>query len=122
MNYTILTYSIYLPVTIMLTIWVAKTLFNNGRVLLLEIFHQDVTLADSVNKLLLVGFYLVNIGYAVYTLKIWHTIESSQEIIEILSVKVGWIILVLGAMHFFNLFVLFTLRKKAQLHQAKPQL
>ena len=122
MNYTILTYSIYLPVTIMLTIWVAKTLFNNGRVLLLEIFHQDVTLADSVNKQLLVGFYLVNICYAVYTLKIWHTIESSQEIIEILSVKVGWIILVLGAMHFFNLFVLFTLRKKAQLHQAKPQL
>ena len=121
MNYTILTYSMYLPVTIMLTIWVAKTLFNNGRVLLLEIFHQDVTLADSVNKLLLVGFYLVNIGYAVYTLKIWHTIESAQEIIEILSVKVGWIILVLGAMHFFNLFVLFTLRRKAQLHQAKPQ-
>lgn len=122
MNYTILTYIIYLPVTIALTIWVAKTLFNNGRVLLLEIFHQDVALADSVNKLLLVGFYLVNIGYAVYTLKVWHTIESSQEIIEILSVKVGWIILVLGAMHFFNLFVLFTLRRKAQLHQAKPQL
>ena len=122
MNYTILTYTIYLPVTIALTFWVAKTLFTNGRVLLLEIFHRDVTLSDSVNKLLLVGFYLVNIGYAVYTLKIWHTIESTQEIIEILSVKVGWIILVLGAMHFFNLFVLFTLRKKAQLHQAKPQL
>ena len=122
MNYTVLTYAIYLPITIALTIWVARTLFNNGRVLLLEIFHNDVTLADSVNKLLLVGFYLVNIGYAVYTLKIWHTIESSQEIIETLSMKIGWIILVLGGMHFFNLFVLFALRRKAQLHQAKPQL
>jgi p-aminobenzoyl-glutamate transporter AbgT len=122
MNYTVLTYCIYLPVSILLTVWVAKTLFNNGRILLLEIFHHDVPLADSVNKLLLVGFYLVNIGYAVYTLKIWDTIDTTQVIIETLSTKIGWIILVLGAMHFFNLFVLFTLRRKAQLHQAKPQL
>jgi hypothetical protein len=122
MNYNVLTYCIYLPVSVVLTIWVARTLFVNGRVLLLEIFHQDTTLADSVNKLLLVGFYLVNIGYAVYTLKIWHTVDSNQVIIETLSMKIGWIILVLGAMHFFNLFVLFALRRKAQLHQAKPQL
>lgn len=114
MNYTILTYSIYLPVSILLTIWVARTLFTNGRVFLIEIFHQDNVLADSVNKLLLVGFYLVNIGYAVYTLKIYESIESTQAIIETLSLKIGWIILVLGAMHFFNLFILFNLRRKAQ--------
>lgn len=114
MNYTILSYSIYLPVSIILTIWVARTLFVNGRVFLIEIFHQDLTLADSVNKLLLVGFYLVNIGYAVYTLKIWGTIEGVQEVIETLSEKIGWIILILGGMHFFNLFILFNLRKKAQ--------
>ena len=58
MNYTVLTYSIYLPATILLTIWVARTLFTNGRIFLFEIFHQDNILADSVNKLLLVGFYL----------------------------------------------------------------
>lgn len=114
MNYTIVTYGIYLPVTILLTIWVARTLFKNGRVFLYEIFHQDNVLADSVNKLLLIGFYLVNIGYAVYTLKIVHAIDNTQAVIEILSQKIGWIILVLGAMHFFNLFILFSLRKKAQ--------
>ncbi|HEY3402126.1 MAG TPA: hypothetical protein VGK59_02000 [Ohtaekwangia sp.] len=114
MNYTVLTYSIYLPVTILLTIWVARTLFTNGRIFLFEIFHQDNILADSVNKLLLVGFYLINIGYAVYTLKIISAIDSTQAVIEILSQKVGWIILVLGAMHFFNLFILFSLRRKAQ--------
>lgn len=113
MNYTVLTYSIYLPVSIILTIWVARTLFTNGRIFLIEIFHQDNVLADSVNKLLLVGFYLVNIGYAVYTLKIYESIESTQAIIETLSLKIGWIILVLGAMHFFNLFILFNLRRKA---------
>ena len=62
MNFTVLSYSIYLPVTTLLTIWVARTLFSNGRVFLVEIFHKDEALADSVNKLLLVGFYLINIG------------------------------------------------------------
>jgi hypothetical protein len=114
MNYTVLSYSIYLPVTILLTIWVAKTLFTNGRVFLIEIFHKDEILSDSVNKLLLVGFYLINIGYAVYTLKIFESIETTQAVIETLSTKIGWIILVLGAMHFFNLFILFSLRRKAQ--------
>lgn len=113
MNYTILTYSLYLPTTIALTIWVARTLFKNGRVFLYEIFHQDNVLADSVNKLLLVGFYLINVGYAVYTLRIMQAIESPQSVIEILSEKIGWIILVLGAMHFFNLYILFNLRRKA---------
>ena len=114
MNYTVITYCIYLPLSILLTIWVARNLYTHGRVFLIEIFHQDLTLADSVNKLLLVGFYLVNIGYAVYTLKIWDTIDSTQALIETLSEKVGWIILVLGAMHFFNLLILFNLRRRAQ--------
>lgn len=114
MNYTVLSYSIYLPITVALTIWVAKTLFTNGKVFLVEIFHNDQLLADSVNKLLLVGFYLINIGYAVYTLKIFVVINSPQALIETLSAKIGWIILVLGAMHFFNLFILFSLRRKAQ--------
>jgi len=117
MNYTVLTYCIYLPVTLLLTVWVARTLFANGRIFLVEIFHKDETLADSVNKLLLVGFYLVNIGYAVYTLRISGTIAGTQDMIEVLSEKVGWIILVLGAMHFFNLFVLFNLRKRAHQQQ-----
>jgi hypothetical protein len=113
MNYTIVTYLIYLPVTIFLTIWVARALFTNGGVFLVEIFRPDVVLAESVNKLLLVGFYLVNIGYAVYTLEVVNVIVNVQDVIETLSLKVGWIILVLGGMHFFNLFILFSLRKKA---------
>lgn len=119
MNYTIITYSFYLPISILLTIWVARTLFKNGRIFLVEIFHQDMTLADSVNKLLLVGFYLINIGYAVFTLKVFGTLTGPQDVIETLSEKIGWIILVLGGMHFFNLFILFNLRKRAHLSQPK---
>ncbi len=114
MNYTLLTYALYMPITIALTVWVARTLFTNGRVFLVDIFHGNELLADSVNKLLVVGFYLINIGYAVYTLQILGEIASVQSVIERLSLKIGAIILILGAMHFFNLFVFFKLRKRAK--------
>lgn len=113
MNYIIITYAFYLLITIALTIWVAKTLFKNGKVFLVDIFHGNRELADSVNNLLLVGFYLINIGYAVYTLQVTSSITNFQGVIEKLSIKVGLIILILGAMHFFNLYIFFTLRKKA---------
>ncbi len=113
MNYIIITYSFYLIITIALTIWVARTLFKNGKIFLIDIFHGNKELADSVNNLLLVGFYLINIGYAVYTLQVTSIISNVQEVIESLSLKIGLIILILGAMHFFNLYIFFALRKKA---------
>jgi uncharacterized BrkB/YihY/UPF0761 family membrane protein len=109
MNYTIITYCAYLSITICLTIWVARTLFKNGKVFLVDIFHGNKELSDSVNNLLLVGFYLVNLGYAVYTLRVTGAIENLQQLIEELSVKIGIIIL----MHFFNLYIFFNLRKRA---------
>lgn len=112
MNYTILTYGLYLPITVVLTVWVASTLFKNGRIFLVGIFKGDEAIADSVNKLLVVGFYLINIGYAVLTLRIFGEIETAQVVIEKLSVKIGAIILILGGMHFFNLFVFFKLRAR----------
>ena len=113
MNYIIITYSFYLLITISLTIWVARTLFKNGKVFLIDIFHGNKELADSVNNLLLVGFYLINIGYAVYTLQVTNSIVNVQQVIEELSIKIGLIILILGGMHFFNLYIFFNLRKKA---------
>ncbi|HEX6915111.1 MAG TPA: hypothetical protein VF145_07705 [Chitinophagaceae bacterium] len=114
MNYLILTYACYLVITICITIWVATTLFRNGKVFLLEIFHGNKELAESVNNLLLVGFYLVNLGYAIYTLQIGYDVTTLTEALESLSLKTGWIILVLGGMHFLNLFVFFKLRHRAQ--------
>jgi hypothetical protein len=113
MNYVILTYLVYLSVSITLTILVANVLFKNGRIFLVDIFTGNEALADSVNKLLLVGFYLVNIGYASLALKESLEILNYQTVIERLSYKIGVIILLLGAMHFFNLFIFFRLRKRA---------
>ncbi|PJJ54983.1 hypothetical protein [Hymenobacter chitinivorans] len=114
MNYHLLVYGVYLPVTVLLTVWVARTLFTNGRTFLVDIFHGNEHLADSVNKLLLTGFYLINIGYATLTLRSTDEITSYQGSVETLSIKLGTIILILGAMHFFNLYVFYKLRHRAQ--------
>lgn len=114
MNYTVLAYSIYLVLTIGLTMWVASTLFKNGRIFLVDIYHGNEALADSVNKLLVVGFYLINMGYAVYTLDSMGEVASLVEMMKRLSRSVGAIILILGGMHFFNLFIFFEMRKRAK--------
>ncbi|RYU75635.1 hypothetical protein [Hymenobacter persicinus] len=114
MNYYLLVYAVYLLVSVLLTIWVARTLFTNGRTFLIDIFHGNEALADSVNKLLLTGFYLINIGYATLYLRSQDDIHSYQQTVETLSIKLGTIILILGAMHFFNLYVFYKLRSRAK--------
>ena len=112
MNYNVISYLVYLPITIVLTAWVARTLLKNGKIFLVDIFGGNQELANSVNKLLQVGFYLINIGYAIMALTIVTELLELQGMIEALSVKIGTIILILGGMHFFNLFVLFKLKSK----------
>lgn len=122
MNYIVLTYSLYLVISIALTIWVARTLSKNGRVFLVDCFHQNTELADSVNHLLVVGFYLINVGFIALFLKIGLTIDAAQGVFEALSSKVGVVLLVLGGMHFFNLFVFSKVRRRALLEQTPPPL
>jgi len=113
MNNIILLYTLYLVSTIGITIWVARTLFKNGKVFLIDIFHGNSALADAVNNLLLVGFYLINIGYSVVALKEDTVIIDGRQLIEVLSLKLGIIILILGGMHFLNMLIFFRLRKRA---------
>ncbi len=113
MNNIILLYALYLISTVAITIWVARTLFKNGKVFLIDIFHGNKELADAVNNLLLVGFYLINIGYAVLALKEDAIILDGRKLIEVLSLKMGVIILILGGMHFMNMLIFFRLRKRA---------
>ena len=106
-------YLVYLAVTLTVTIWVAHTLRRNGRVFLLDAFHGNDALADSVNHLLVVGFYLINLGYISLALKYGEPARSAQEVMEYLSWKLGIVAVVLGVMHFFNLLVLSQWRKRA---------
>ncbi len=118
--YIVWTYCAYLIVSLAVTVWVARTLHKNGRIFLIDAFHSNVELADSVNRLLLVGFYLVNIGYVTLTLRTEVKIEGLRESIELLSDKIGMVLLVLGAMHFSNLYVFSKMRKRAQQPADRP--
>jgi hypothetical protein len=98
-----LAYALYLLITLAITIWVARTLSRNGKVFLVQCFGHNEELADSTNHLLVVGFYLVNIGFITLTLSLGAEPTTPAEAIRFLSSKVGLAVIVLGGMHFFNM-------------------
>ena len=120
MEIIVITYLLYLAISVLLTIWVARTLFKNGRIFLVDVFHGNESLADSVNHLLVVGFYLVNLGYVSLALKLGYEVESWRAGIEALSWKIGLVLLVLGVMHFFNLYIFSRIRRRSVLTYAPP--
>ena len=118
--FTEITHLAYAAISIAITIWVARTLFKNGRVFLVDAFHGNEPLADSVNRLLVVGFYLMNIGFVSMFLRYGEKPTNAREAIEFLSSKVGIVLLVLGGMHFFNILVFSKARSRAKLFEAPP--
>lgn len=114
MDPLVLTYTAYVALAVPITLWVGSTLRRNGRVFLLDVFDGDEDLASAVNHLLVVGFYLVNLGYVSIALKTTDVVVDAVSAIEALSVKVGTVVLVLGLLHLANLFVLNRLRRRAQ--------
>ena len=107
----VITYSIYIVLSLVITIWVGRTLNKNGRVFLVDSFDGREALADSINHLLLVGFYLINIGFISLTLSSGSKPDNIVESIEFLSTKIGLVVVVLGAMHFANMFMLIRFKK-----------
>ena len=116
----VITYGAYILISIFLTVWVARTLHKNGRVFLVEMFGGDEALADSVNHLLVVGFYLINFGYVTFALKIGADIATAQDGIEALSYKIGLVLLVLGAMHFMNLIIFNRIHRRPRFASRMP--
>lgn len=100
------TYIIYLILVSLITIFVARTLSKNGAVFLVDGFGGDKALADSINHLLVVGFYLINLGFALLQLDSHRSIETVDRAVVFLSSKIGFVMVVVGVMHFFNLFVI----------------
>ncbi len=124
MNDIVIAYLTYVIISIALTVWVGRTLYTNGRVFLLEVFGNQEDLTDSVNKLLLVAFYLINLGYISLALKTEVTVNSSRDALELMSAKIGFVLCVLGGMHFFNLYIFSRLKanstKRAPRYAKKP--
>jgi hypothetical protein len=114
MDLRLIDYVVYLSASATLTIWVGNTLYRNGRVFLVSVF-KETGLADSVNHLLVVGFYLVNLGAAAILINAGGAPASFADMIQETVTRIGVVLLVLGAMYFFNMFVLHLLRRP--LHQ-----
>lgn len=122
MNPTVITYLVYLGLSIGLTVWVARTLHQNGRLFLIDVFRGNEELAASTNHLLVVGFYLINLGYVSLALKLGTEVQDARGSIEALSTKVGLVLVVLGGMHFFNLYLFSRIRRRAMAVNAPPPL
>lgn len=118
--YIVYCYIAYLAVSIATTIWVAATLHKNGRAFLVEAFHGNTEMADSVNHLLVVGFYLINIGYVTLALRTQADVLNMRQSIELVSDKFGLVLVVLGGMHFFNLYVFNRLRARGRAEFRPP--
>lgn len=116
MNTSLVIYIAYFLISLGMTIWVARTLHKNGRIFLMDAFSGNQPMADSVNHLLVVGFYLVNIGFILLFLRVGEKPTDLVQGVEYISTKLGIVMLVLGGMHFFNMFNFSKLRKKAMAH------
>ncbi|MCC2333820.1 hypothetical protein [Cellulomonas wangsupingiae] len=112
MNANVLTYLVYLAVSVGLTIWVARTLTRNGEVFLVDVFRGDERIAAATNRLLVVGFYLVNLGFVALNLQVSHPIVSTQDAIEALASRLGGLALLLGVLHLVNVLIMSNMRRR----------
>ena len=119
-QHLVFVYVVYAGASVGLALWLGRTLFRNGAVFLDDVFAENPRMAVAVNQLLIVGFYLLNLGYALVTLKTGQAVLTSVGAIETLAEKVGTLMLTLGAMHFGNLYVLHRIRRRSQIRLAPP--
>lgn len=113
----IIGYLIYLPIVILLTMYVSKMLFKNGKLFMIDIFKGKEDIALATNRLFEIGFYLINIGWALLILRISHNSMhelSYQSLIEKLSLKIGGFSIYLGIMLMLNLFFFLRGRRKSR--------
>ena len=121
MTWTVATYLAYLLTAVPITIWVATTLSRNGRVFLADVFHGEEGLPDAVNTLLVVGFYLINLGFVSLYLRGGGEVVDLTGLFEQLSVKIGTVMLVLGVIHFINVMVFSSMRRKGRLEALRAE-
>ena len=109
---TVATYLIYLPIALGMTFLVARILFKNSKIFMLDIFNGRTEIAFATNRLFEIGFYLLNIGAALLILSTYR-VDDYQEMIEVLSYKIGGFSIYLGVILFLNLLLFFRGRKKS---------
>jgi len=108
---TATTYMIYIAISVAITIFVSRTLSKNGEIYLIDGFNGNEALAKSVNHMLVVGFYLLNIGFVLLRMQTSNRIVDIESMIVYLSSSIGLVLVILGAFHFFNMLVIHRFRE-----------
>jgi ABC-type Co2+ transport system permease subunit len=112
-------YLMYLALTYWVTVHVGWRFYRNGRFYLLALFRNDAPVADAVNRLLLTGYYLLNLGYVALMLRSWPTLLNWTEVLLSVCLMTGRILLTLGLIHFCNMGLLYLLRKRPEMMELK---
>lgn len=109
--YQILAYILYLSISSFITFYVGWRCYVHGIIWLKAIF-DDEQISSSVNRMLLLGYYLVNIGYISWSVSTWQRIYDPIGMIHALSFKVGGITLILGLLHYLNIATILFFNKR----------
>ncbi len=100
-------YLIYLIITYLITVQVGLSFYRNGWVYLKDLLSEDETLAGTVNRILLTGYYLLNLGYAAIMIRFWEKVETWTALLSSICAMTGKIMLTLAVIHFINMAVIF---------------
>ncbi|RZJ49400.1 MAG: hypothetical protein EOO44_18350 [Flavobacterium sp.] len=106
MNLNITGYFIYLSITILIILKVGKICYRNGNIYVAELIPNHADICQQINQVLLLAYYLLNIGYCAMTLISWEKISSSTQLIEVIGVKTAIIVFIISILHYFNIFIL----------------
>ncbi len=109
--YNILSYFIYFTLTIPVIVFVGWKCYKIGKIYLLDVLKDD-EICNSVNKLLLIGYYLLNLGYIAISISSWGNINTFSEIIEIVFTKISVILMLIALFHYINIAALYFLRNQ----------
>jgi hypothetical protein len=112
----IVVYGIYIVIAAALTAWLARILFRSGVAFLHDVFVDRPELADAVNRLLVVGFYMLNLGYALYILRAARGLDVF-EAVQFLVNRLAVLLVTLAGMHFLNVFVFWRIRARREQRQ-----
>jgi hypothetical protein len=120
-NYTILNHLLYLVIAIPAIVWVGNRLHTHGRQFVIDAFRGDIERGTAVNHLLLIGFYLVNLGLMALFIRFGDRPETAIDMIETVVGKIGVVLLALGGLHYMNLFNFDKMRRKGQKNIAQAK-
>ena len=104
--HNIIGYSLYLGITFYITLFVGYKVYQLGMIYLTYLIHHHA-ICISINRILLIGYYLVNLGFSAVTLQQWNRIDNYTDLLQQLASKTGNILLILGILHVLNLSIIY---------------